>query len=98
GASACADGCIGERGPAVDRALRFTAPFGLPPDFQRLLDLLQPIGAWPGIVRRVGVVAWAPLPRPAPDARWRRTPLRGLELWQLEPAPRAAGDRRAPPY
>lgn len=98
GASACADGCIGERGPAVDRALRFTAPFGLPPDFQRLLDLLKPIGAWPGTVRQVGVVAWAQLPRPAPGARWRRTPLRGLEIWQLDPAPGAAIDRRdAPP-
>lgn len=86
GAASCADGCLGERGPLVDRALRLTAPFGLPPDFQKLLGLLQPIGAWPGTVRDVGVLAWAPLPRPAPDPRWKPRALRGLELWQLAPA------------
>jgi len=86
GAAACADGCLGERGPLVDRALGLTAPFGLPPDFRRLLGLLKPIGYWPGNVRRLAVVAWAPLPRPTPDTPWRRQRLRGLELWELEPA------------
>jgi hypothetical protein len=89
GAAACSAGCIGERGPVVDRALRFSAPFGLPPDFQKLLDLLKPIGAWPGVVREIGVVAWAPLPRPAPDPRWRPRALRGCELWRLAPSDRA---------
>ena len=87
GAASCADGCLGERGPVVDRALRLTAPFGLPPDFQKLLGLLQPIGFWPGDVRDLTVLAWAPLPRPAPDPRWKPHALRGLELWRLGPAP-----------
>ena len=87
GVPSCADGCLGERGPMVDRALRLTAPFGLPPDFQKLLGLLEPIGFWPGSVRALGVLAYAPLPRPAPDRRWQPRTLRGLELWQLEPAP-----------
>lgn len=95
GVSACADGCLGERGPAVDRALAFTAPFGLPPDFQRLLDLLKPIGAWPGTVRELGVIAWAPLPRPA-DGRWQRTALRGLEVWRLAPPSSPRGAAREP--
>ena len=90
GAAACADGCLGERGPLVDRALGLTAPYGLPPDFRKLLDLLKPIGFWPGDVRGLGVLAWSSLPQPAPGTPWKRRRLRGVELWELEPAQPAA--------
>lgn len=76
----CARGCLGQRGPVVDRELELTAPFGLPPDFQRLLGLMEPIGRWPGVVRRIGIVAYSPLPAPGPEGGYASSRLRGVQL------------------
>lgn len=79
----CASGCLGQRGGVVDAALRLQAPFGLPPDFQRLLGLLEPIGRWPGLVRRIGIVAYSPLAARPPANAARLHALRGAQL--IEP-------------
>ena len=81
----CADGsCPTERGIGVDRALELTSPFGLPRDFQRLLGLLKPIGTWPGKARRIGIVAYSPLPAPGPGAGYTARRMRGIQL--VEPS------------
>lgn len=82
----CATGCLGQRGPIVDQALELVAPFGLPPDFQRLLGLLEPIGHWPGVVRRLGIVTYSPLPAPAPGTGWVVHALRGAQLIETSPS------------
>lgn len=79
----CATGCLGQRGGLVDRALESTAPFGLPPDFKRLLGLLQPIGRWPGIVRDIGIVAYSPLPAPTPGEGYVVHQRRGVQLVEV---------------
>jgi len=83
---ACANGCVGQRGGLVDHALQSTAPFGLSLDFQRLLGLLEPIGRWPGVVRRIGIVAYSALPAAKPGARYVARQLRGVQLVELPPS------------
>jgi len=83
----CAAGCLGQRGPIVDRALGLVGPLGIPVDFQRLLGLLKPIGAWPGTVEQIGVLTYGktPLPGGAPPGAVRR--FRGARLLELKPEP-----------
>lgn len=79
----CGDGsCPTAGGLAVDRALGLTPPFGLPRDFQRLLGLMKPVGTRPGKARRIGIVAYGPLPaaRPGAGSGARVRQLRGVLL------------------
>lgn len=96
----CRDGCLGLRGPVVDRALQLTAPTGLLPEFQRLLGLLEPVGRWPGTVERIGLVAWT---RGLPKKRkpgFSRESYRGLLLLETDDQtvarPREDAAARAP--
>jgi hypothetical protein len=82
----CARGCVGQRGGIVDRALQSTAPFGLPLDFQRLLGLLEPIGKWPGVVRRIGIATYSRLPGAKPGDGYVARQLRGVQLVELPPS------------
>ncbi len=85
----CATGCLGERGPVVDRKLGLVGPLGIPPDFQRLLGLLKPIGAWPGTVERIGVLTYNPQPPGAVPKVGAARRFRGARLVEIA-APRAA--------
>ncbi|MEW6272793.1 MAG: glycosyltransferase family 39 protein [Thermodesulfobacteriota bacterium] len=89
----CETRCLGERGPVLDRALELTGPVGLPPDFQRLLGLLKPIGYWPGTVREIGLVIYSPLPRDGVVDGFAQRRLRGVQLLTVA-APRAGGEAR----
>jgi uncharacterized membrane protein len=89
----CATGCLGLRGGVVDTSLQLVAPFGLPPDFQRLLGLLEPIGRWPGIVRGIGIVAYTPI-RPLDPRTGSLHALRGAQL--IEPVDPTAAAAPSP--
>lgn len=84
----CASGCLGERGPVIDRKLGLVGPLGIPPDFQRLLGLLKPIGAWPGTVERIGVLTYGRQPPGAAPKVGAEHRFRGARLFEIT-APRA---------
>lgn len=86
----CETTCFGHRGGFVDRSLGLTQPYGLSRDFLLLLDLVKPVGGWPGIVRDLGVVAWGPLPASCATDRYQKRALRGLSLVELVPPAQTA--------
>lgn len=92
-ARVCATGCLGQRGPVLDRALELTAAVGLTPEFQRLLGLLRPIGQWPGTVREIGVVTYGPLPQGVAVDGFSQRKLRGVQVVTVA----AHGGGLAPP-